>query len=362
MPEFEPVKKKTKSAKKKNGSAFSSLFPNKKDSTGEKVRKTVFLFAILVLIGATFTVLYFYVFRSDNIDKEMKELQGMKGESNGKVISINIKDSDNHTNTGDQPQKTVEILEEYAELYEAQPNGNMVGYVEIYPWIQSPVVQAEDNDFYLKHNFYDVPTANGTVFADYEVPITADSTPNNTIIYGHNLITRNMFEPLSLYRKNGIDFLKENYLINYDTIYEKNEYLIFSVMLVNTDPERGEVFDYPNRVSFASKKEFNDFAAECLDRSYYYTGIDLRYGDELLTLSTCDFAYFEKDMRLVVVARKVRDDENPVLDPETFIDNRGQLADGTFKRRMFETFYKMNNSPGWAGKQWDTSWIQDYEE
>lgn len=363
MPEFEPVKKKKKTVKKQSGSAFSSLLPNKKDSSGEKIRKIVFLTAILVLIGATLTVLYFYVFRSDSIEQEMNKLQGMRGESNGKVISINIKDSENHTGTGDQPQKTVNILEEYAELYEAQPSGNMVGYVEIYPHIQSPVVQAEDNEYYLKHNFYDVPTENGTVFADYEVPITADSTPNNTIIYGHNLITRNMFEPLSLYRKNGIDFLKENYRINYDTIYKKNEYLIFSVMLVNTDPERGEVFDYQNNVTFNSKKEFDDFAAECLDRSYYYTGIDLEYGDEILTLSTCDFAYFRYDMRLVVVARKVRDNESNELDPSTFIDNTGKDANGNLKRRMFEKFYEMyGGNCKWAGRQWDTSWIKDYEE
>lgn len=361
MPEFEPVKKK-KNVKKKNGSALSSLFPNKKDTAGEKARKVIFLLAILILIVATFIVLYFYIFRSDSIDKEIAELVGMRGESNGKVISININDSQNHTGTGDQPQKTVEILEEYADLYKEQPSGNMVGFVEIYPWIKSPVVQADDNEFYLKHNFYDQPTENGTVFADYEVPITADSTPNNTIIYGHNLITRNMFEPLSLYRKNGIDFLKDNYLINYDTIYEKNEYLIFSVMLVNTDPERGEVFDYQNNVSFNSKKEFNDFAAECLDRSYYYTGIDLEYGDEILTLSTCDFTYFRYDMRLVVVARKVRDNESSTLDTSTFIDNTGKDANGNFKRRMFEKFYEMNGNCEWAGRQWDTSWIKDYKE
>ncbi len=361
MPEFESVKSKKAKAKKKQGYSFSSLFPNKKDSNGEKIRKIVFLLAILVLIGATAAVLYFYVFRSDDIEKQMQKLQSMKGESNGKVISINIKDEIG-TGTGEQSHKTVQILEEYADLYNEQPNGRMVGYVEIYPWIQSPVVQAEDNDFYLEHNFYDQPTENGTVFADYEVPITADSTPNNTIIYGHNLITRNMFEPLSLYRKNGIDFLKDNYVINYDTIYEKNKYLIFSVMLVNTDPERGEVFDYHKCVTFNNKTEFNDFVAECLDRSYYYTGIDLEYGDELLTLSTCDFGYFRYDMRLVVVARKVREDESDVLDTEKFIDNRGQLPDGSFKRRLFQAFYDMNGSPGWAGRQWDPAWIKDFEE
>ena len=65
-----------------------------------------------------------------------------------------------------------------------------------------------------------------------------------------------------------------------------------------------------------------DYIAECLDRSYFYTGVDLQYGDEILTLSTCDFSMFS-DMRLVVMARKVREDESLSMNPEEFIDNTG---------------------------------------
>lgn len=358
MPEFEPVKKK-KSKSRKKQSVLQTLFPCKGDSKSEILRKIVFLLAILVLISATIIIIWFYFVRSENITNEMKEVQDMRGEPSNDVISINI----NYKNEdGSTEEREVEILEEYAELY--QENNDMVGYIEIYPWVNYPVVQTTDNDFYLKHNFRQEPTANGTIFADYEVPITVDSTPANTIIYGHNLITRNMFEPLSYYRKglgtqSGFDFLKEHYLVNFDTLYEKNQYFIFSIFLTNTTENLGEVFKYQQNVSFNTKSEFDNYVAECLDRSYYYTGVDLEYGDELLTLSTCDFSMFS-DMRLVVVARKVRDDESNTLDTDAFIDNSGFDENGNVKRKMFDAYYKSNYNQ-WAGRQWDTSWIKDFE-
>ena len=354
MPEFEPIKKK--GAAKKRQTVAQSLFPCKGDNAGEIIRKVVFLLAILTLIGATVVIVWFYLVRPDNLNKEMEDLQGMKGPTSNDVISISINVTNND---GTTEKKEVTILEQYAKYYEANPD--TVGYVEIYPWIGIPVVQTTNNDFYLKHNFYQQATDNGTVFADYEVPITDSTHPANTILYGHNLITRNMFEPLSYYRSQGIDFLKENYLINYDTLYEKNQYLIFAVFLTNTTENFGEVFDYQNYITFSSKSEFNSYVAECLDRSYYYTGIDLEYGDELLTMSTCDFSSLS-NMRMVVVARKVRENESTTLDPSTFIDNSGKDENGNFLRKMCDTYNQTFSRGGkWAGRQWDTSWIKDFE-
>lgn len=354
MPEFESVKKTKKNKKQ---TLAQSLFPCKNDSPGEIARKIIFLIAILILIGATVWVVCFYFFRPQIIQREEDDLSFMRGESNGDVISIPIKVTNSN---GETEQKQVAVLKEYEEFI--KENEDTVGYVEIYPWIKSPVVQTTDNDYYLKHNFYKQVTENGTIFADYEIPITAETTPPNTIIYGHNLLTKNMFMPLLKYRTDGIDFLKEHYLINFDTIYEKNQYLIFAVMLVNTSSSKGEVFPFQNYVSFDSKEEFDYYVSECLDRSYYYTGIDLEYGDELLTLSTCDFSTFMEDIRLVVVARKVRDDESPILDPETFIDNSGFDENGNTKRKLFEDFYRIyNNNKTWAGRNWDTSWIKDFK-
>lgn len=353
MPEFEPLKKK--GVKKKKQTFTQSLFPCKGDGVGEIVRKIVFLLAILTLLGATAVIIWFYFIRTDNLNKELEEIQNIRKPSSSDVISINM----NITNDdGTTQQKEVSMLEEYAGYYETNPD--TVGYIEMYPWIGFPVVQTDDNEFYLKHNFYQQVTENGTIFADYEVPITAESGPANTIIYGHNLITRNMFEPLSYFRKQGINFLKENYLISFDTLYKKNQYLVFAVFLTNTTENYGEVFRYQNHVTFNSKSEFDGFVAECLDRSYYYTGIDLEYGDELLTLSTCDFSFLT-DMRLVVVARKLRDNESPFLDTDAFIDNSGRDSNGNWLRKMCDAFYQANGGK-WAGRQWDTAWIKDFEE
>ena len=358
MPEFEPIKKK--GGRKKKQTVAQSLFPCKGDGVGEVIRKIVFLLAILTLIGATAVIIWFYFIRTDNLNKELEEIQSIRRPSSSDVISINM----NITNDdGTTEQKEVTMLEEYAGYYEANPD--TVGYVEIYPWVGFPVVQTTDNDFYLKHNFYQQVTENGTIFADYEVPITADSMPANTIIYGHNLLTRNMFEPLSYYRKgltnqSGFEFFKDNYLVTFDTLYEKRQYLIFAVFLVNTTENWGEVFDYQNHVTFHSKREFDGFVSECLDRSYYYTGINLEYGDELLTLSTCDFSALS-DMRLVVVARKLRDGESPILDTGTFIDNSGKDANGSFLRKMCDVYNQSYGNGKWAGRQWDTAWIKDFE-
>lgn len=357
MPEFEPIKKK--GVRKKKQTVAQSLFPCRGDSVGEVIRKIVFLLAILTLIGATAVIIWFYFIRTDDLNKELQQIQSLKKPASSDVISIsmNIVNED-----GTTEQKEVSILDEYSIYYEA--NTDTVGYVSIYPWIGFPVVQTTDNDFYLKHNFYKIPTANGTVFADYEVPITPESMPNNTIIYGHNLITRNMFEPLSYYRKgltnqSGFEFFKENYLVNFDTLYEKNQYLIFAVFLANTTENLGEVFHYQRYVTFNTKSEFDGFVAECLDRSYYYSGIDLEYGDELLTLSTCDFSFLA-DMRMVIVARKLRDNESPFLNTDNFIDNSGTDGNGNLLRKMCDAYYSTYGYQ-WAGRQWDTAWIKDFE-
>ena len=340
-------------------SFISGIIPWKGDSTGEVVRKIVFLVAIIVLVVAGCMMLNFYVFREEANNKDAQYWADQKEQNaSDEVITVILKDDANKDNSSEKEEsEEVEVLAEYMPYYEQ--NNDFVGWISMYPYIQYPVVQSDDNEYYLKHNFEGGYNENGTIFADYQGKISATEMPHNTLLYGHNLITNNFFQPLSNFRKEGIDFLKNNYLLEFDTLYERNQYKIFSVFLTNTKTEHGEVFDYWTQVYFSSKTEFNNFVAECLDRSYFFTGVDLQYGDELLTLSTCDFSMFS-DMRLVVVARKVREDESISMDPETFIDNTGYDDDGNVKRKMFDAYYSTYDCE-WAGRKWDASWIKDFE-
>ena len=340
-------------------SFISGILPWKGDPPGEIVRKIVFLVAIVVLIVAGCLMLRFYVFRENENNKDAQYWADQKEQNaSDEVITVILKDdSDKDNSSEDKETEEVEVLAEYMPYYEQ--NNDFVGWISMYPYIQYPVVQSDDNEYYLKHNFEGGYNENGTIFADYQGKISATEMPHNTLLYGHNLITNNFFQPLSNFRKEGISFLKDNYILEFDTLYERNQYKIFSVFLTNTKTEHGEVFNYWNQVYFSSKSEFNNFVAECLDRSYFYTGVDLQYGDELLTLSTCDFSMFS-DMRLVVVARKVRKDESISMDTSAFIDNTGFDDDGNVKRKMFEAYYTTYGCE-WAGRQWDKSWIKDFE-
>jgi sortase B len=369
MPELELTPRKGTSKrrppkKRKQMGAFESflsgIFPWKGDTTGEAVRKIILLVSIIVLFTAGFIMLDFYVLRDQRNNAEVQSYADRKIEnSDNDVVTILLKDSDEDGGrTEDSESKQVEVLAEYASFYET--NSDFVGWIELYPYIQMPVVQTTDNEFYLKHTFEKGPNENGTIFADCRGKITADKMPGNLLLYGHNLITNNYFQPLSHYRKEGMEFLKRNYLLEFDTLYKRNKYFVFSVFLTNTNEQHGEVFDYWNTVNFKSKTQFDSYIAECLDRSYFYTGVDLEYGDEILTLSTCDFSMFS-DMRLVVMARKVRDDESLELDTSKFIDNSGFDSNNNVKRKMFDAYYK-NYACEWAGRQWDTSYIKDFKD
>lgn len=368
MPELEnnapkrkkPVRRRPVKRRKKMSpleSFLSGILPWRGDSRGEIIRKLVLIISTIVLIAAGIIMLNFYVFRDNANTEDAKHWADLKQQNASDDVITIIMDDDEGGSSESGGGKEVEILEEYYSYYEQ--NNDFVGWISLFPYIQYPVVQYTDNEYYLKHNFSGGYNENGTIFADYQGKITKDSMPGNTLLYGHNLITNNFFQPLSNYRKKGMEFLKENYTLQFDTLYKRNYYHIFSIFLTNTKTEHGEVFEYWKKVNFSSKSEFDDYIAEVLDRSYFYTGVDLQYGDEILTLSTCDFSMFS-DMRLVVMARKVRDDESLTLDTSKFIDNSGFDENGKVQRKMFDAYYETYNRE-WAGRKWDPSYIKDYK-
>jgi sortase B len=166
----------------------------------------------------------------------------------------------------------------------------------------------------------------------------------------------------------SFEFLKLNPIVTFDTLYERGRYKIFGVMQVNVWRHQGEVFDFWNHVYFNNKSHFDNFVAGILDRSMYYTNVNVEYGDEILLLSTCDFSMFsngaDSSIRLVVAARRVRDNEVAFFTEEeidAFIDNRGNNAERQSNRLMFEAYYNLRGIDGWAGRNWDLNYIKDFE-
>ena len=62
-------------------------------------------------------------------------------------------------------------------------------------------------------------------------------------------------------------------------------------------------FKYYNYTNFYDEQEFNSFVEKCHNLEFYNTGADLKYGDKLITLSTCE--YSQKNGRMVIIAKKI---------------------------------------------------------
>lgn len=346
-PRQNPKKPRKKKKQSLGQSIVTGLFPCKGDSSGEIVRKLVFLLALIVLVAAVIMIALHFL-RYAKLDREAAVTEdGRITTTDGYVYELK-----NQTPTTGQiqnlPQGT--INEKYASLY--SENKDFIGWLDVPGTnIDEPVVQTDNNDDYLHKNFRGEEEFAGTLFADYEGQITPDSMPHNTVIYGHNMRLKYKFAALHSYKEN-IEFLKVSPLINFNTLYQNNMYKIFSVFVTNISTDHGEVFDYNNRIYFDNKAEFYDFVLECEDRSIYETGVDIEYGDEFLTLSTCD-KDTGMDLRLVIVARKLRDNEQPDVDPEGIV-----RKDSVKYFKVYEDIFGKQ----WKGRTWDTSLVKGMDE
>ena len=192
-----------------------------------------------------------------------------------------------------------DILPEYQTLYSL--NKRLIGWVKIDDtYIDYPVLQTVNNDYYLNHNFDQEEDKNGSIFLDKDCSIYPRST--SLILYGHHMRSGRMFGQLNKYSSEK--FYKEHKYIQFDTIYEKGTYEVMYVFRSKIYEESEIVFKYYQFTDAVSETEFESNMMQMADMSLYDTGVSAEYGDELLTLSTCD--YYTSDGRFVVVAKKIR--------------------------------------------------------
>ena len=202
----------------------------------------------------------------------------------------------------DPTQVTKEKTEKMLKLEELQKENNeIIGWLEIEGTnINYPVLQGTDNEFYMKNNYKKEKSKDGSIFLDKSY--NWDIPSSNLLLYGHNNKNGIMFQDLLKYKNE--DFYKEHTKIKFTTNKEDNVYEIISVFYsrVYYKSEKN-VFRYYYFVNANNEQEYNDFVNNAKKSSIYDTGINANYGDQLLTLSTCE--YSQEDGRFVVVAKKI---------------------------------------------------------
>ena len=188
---------------------------------------------------------------------------------------------------------------DFSELQ--QVNEDIAGWLRIRALdISYPVVQGEDNDYYLHRTFEKEDNFAGCLFVNCDND--RDFTDQNTIIYGHNMKSGMMFGELKKYLDE--DFYNAHKTIEFNTLYERGVYEIIEVGLSEVQYQDENVFRYYNFLNADSEEEYQEYLNNVAQLSVYGTEIDSTYGDQLLTLSTCN--NYTQDGRMFILAKRVQ--------------------------------------------------------
>jgi len=188
------------------------------------------------------------------------------------------------------PAPPVDWVAVYHQMKDMNPDyigWIFVGGTKIY----YPVVQAEDNDYYLHRLFDGTENFSGTIFADYRCDDVFKS--GHTILYGHNMYDGSMFANLRYYEGKWFYDIYPKF-----TVYTEEGELTFEIFSVYvTDPGSDT---YITR--FGSDESYVQWLKERQEKSHFDIDMELDASTVTLTLSTC---VNKNTQRLVVHARRV---------------------------------------------------------
>lgn len=174
-------------------------------------------------------------------------------------------------------------------------NSDFIGWIYIPNTnVDYPMVQTEDNDYYLSHNFYKEDNGGGCIFIASEIEEPFKSA-RNTIIHGHNMKDGSMFGSLVNFKDK--EFFDNNKIIYIGTEDGVHKYEIFSAYWQ-------KVNDEPYQYGFESDEKYVEYLNELKQKSAYTRDTaEFTANDKIITLSTC--SYEVNDGRYLIHARLI---------------------------------------------------------
>lgn len=291
---------------------FLKIFPNRHDTVGEGIRKTVVNLSVLALAGC---LVYFGIYGVQSYQAS-KQLADIKGQ----IIDDSTPSAENDV--------WAEFLSKYPNI--RLPEGMMAKYAYLYAinqdlvgWIKIPnslidvqVVQAADNATYLKQDFYGNYSRYGCPCMDYRND--PKYLNKNTILYGHHMSDGLVFADLKKYK--DIEGFQASPVIEFDTLYRSYRFKVYAAFITNSkeSDDNGYIFNY-TVTDFGSNDKFMEYMAAVDERKLYSTGVDVQPDDKIITLQTCTYEF--SDARLVVVGRLLRENESTSIDTSLAVAN-----------------------------------------
>ncbi|MFJ7650032.1 class B sortase [Lysinibacillus sp. NPDC097279] len=243
---------------------------------------SIFLYSGFVLVK--------YVYTYYESSKSLKEVQTIYAETlatiQEEVVEEDISNTEIETKYTIRPQ--------FHDLLAV--NKRIVGWISVdNTKLNNPILHADNNEFYLNHNFKDRESRAGSVFMDYRND-TLDIS-RNTILYGHAMKDGTMFGSLKNYLNQ--DYADAHRTIYLDTLYEGYDIEVFAAYETTID-------FYYIETEFKTDEEFLQFIGEVQKRSTIDMNVDIGPDDKIITLSTCKDSVISDDHRFVVQGKLVK--------------------------------------------------------
>jgi len=152
-------------------------------------------------------------------------------------------------------------------------NSEIIGIIEI-PGadIRYPVAQGFDDEFYRTHDIFGAPSDNGWIFVESWLDMV--NLPNNTVIYGGNVLDGGLFSNLAEFT--DYDFFSQNPIIEFNTLYGDFQWEVFSFY---TD---GSQFVF----SHANERNWGSWIESFAERSSHPSNVTVSEYDRIITLIT----------------------------------------------------------------------------
>ena len=200
------------------------------------------------------------------------------------------------------------MLYKFGKLYQA--NSDVVGWLSVPGTsINLPIVTSakKSESYYRNHLFEGSASKYGTPYTTLN--IVKDFYFRNIVIYGKGDNDISVFGDIKKFLNKGQ--YESAPVISFDTLYIENKWKIFSVYVEGEEGGNNGI-----KTSFFNDEEFLQYAQRIKERSRVETNISVDGSDELLTL-VCE----DKESKVVLVARKVREGEPPFVDLNASQDN-----------------------------------------
>lgn len=250
-----------------------------------KLEKVIIVIASLAALTAAFMIFKTardYKAASDEYDslrqyasEEVSTTDTAEKVSDIKPIELEETEERKELKSNENREDFPEMEVDFKALREKNPD--TVGWLYVGSCgISYPIVQGEDNDYYMNHTFEGTVNSSGAIIMDYRDDKYLKDW--NTFIYGHNM-------------KNGSMFGSLKKLLNDETLYDSDPYIY---VYLPGYIYRYKIFSYykdkPDSKMYWTAdtlQEYRQYIRDALSLSVRDLGVETSEENNMVTLVTC---------------------------------------------------------------------------